>query len=134
IGIAGVLAGSVLVFLVSTTFTRPLADLVGGVRALEQGNFAYPLNVKGNDEVSTLTVAFHRMRVRLQETQQQLLDAERLATIGRMASMISHDLRHPLTAILAYAEFLCEGNLSESQRKDFFEEIRIAVNRMTDEI
>jgi signal transduction histidine kinase len=51
-----------------------------------------------------------------------------------MASTISHDLRHPLTAILAYAEFLSEGNLTEHQRKDFFDEIRIAVNRMTDEI
>jgi hypothetical protein len=40
VGIAGVLAGSVLVFLVSTTFTRPLAQLVAGVHALEQGNFA----------------------------------------------------------------------------------------------
>src|SRR5437016_9624748 len=51
-----------------------------------------------SDEVSALTAAFHRMRLRLQETQGQLLDAERLATIGRMASTISHDLRHPLTA------------------------------------
>jgi signal transduction histidine kinase len=108
--------------------------LVAGVRALEEGNFAYPLKVTGNDEISTLTSAFQRMRVALRETQRKLLDAERLATIGRMASTISHDLRHPLTAILAYAEFLSEGTLSEVQRKDFFQEIRIAVNRMTDEI
>jgi signal transduction histidine kinase len=74
------------------------------------------------------------MRVRLQETQRRLLDSERLATIGRMAGTISHDLRHPLTAILAYAEFLSERNLSEAERHDFYQEIRIAVNRMTDEI
>ena len=117
IGIAGVFAGSVLVFVVSTTFTRPLAQLVEGVHALEQGNFAYPLAAVGSDEISTLTAAFQRMRIALQETQQRLLDAERLATIGRMASMISHDLRHPLTAILAYAEFLSEGKLSEVQTK-----------------
>jgi len=134
VGIAGVLAGSLLVFLVSTTFTRPLAQLVAGFHALEEGNFIYPLSVTGNDEISTLTAAFKRMRVALQETQRKLLDAERLATIGRMANTISHDLRHPLTAILAYAEFLSEGNLSEVQRKDFYQEIRIAVNRMTDEI
>jgi signal transduction histidine kinase len=134
VGLAGILAGSVLVFFVSTTFTRPLAQLVVGVQALEQGNFAYPLKARGHDEISTLTAAFQRMRIALQETQQRLLDAERLATIGRMASLISHDLRHPLTAILAYAEFLSEGKLSEAQRRDFYEEIRIAVNRMTDEI
>src|SRR6266567_8930047 len=50
VGIAGVLAGSVLVFFVSTTFTRPLAQLVAGVRALEEGNFAYPLKATGADE------------------------------------------------------------------------------------
>jgi len=134
VGLAGVLAGGGLVFFVATTFTRPLNQLVAGVRALEEGDFAYPLKVQGRDEVSALTSAFHRMRVRLQETQRQLIDSERLATIGRMASTISHDLRHPLTAILAYAEFLGEGNLSQADRHDFAEEIRIAVNRMTDEI
>ena len=134
VGFVAVLAGSALVFLVSTTFTRPLGELVAGVRALEEGDFGYPLRVDGSDEVSTLTAAFHRMRQRLQETRRQLLDSERLATIGRMANTISHDLRHPLTAILAYAEFLSESNLSDAQRHDFYEEIRIAVNRMTDEI
>ena len=133
-GIAAVLAGSLLMFVVSTTFTRPLADLAAGVKALEKGDFAYPLQARGNDEVSALTAAFRDMRNRLEETQKQLVDAERLATIGRMANTISHDLRHPLTAILAYAEFLSDGRLSEAQRKDFFQEIRIAVNRMTDEI
>ena len=134
VGFAAVLAGSVLVFLVSTTFTRPLEELVAGVRALERGDYSFPLQIRGSDEVSSVTAAFHRMRLQLQETQRQLLDTERLATIGRMASTISHDLRHPLTAILAYAEFLSGGDLSEHQRKDFFQEIRIAVNRMTDEI
>jgi len=134
VGVAGVLAGGLLVFFVSTSFTRPLAALVAGVGELERGNFSYPLEARGRDEVTALTAAFLRMRSRLQETQRQLLDSERLAVIGRMASTISHDLRHPLTAILAYAEFLSDGKLDEHQRKDFFEEIRIAVNRMTDEI
>ena len=134
IGIAGVLVGSVLVYFVSTSFTRPLGHLVEGVRALEAGDFDYPLKVRGNDEVSTLTSAFDGMRGRLQESQQQLLATERLATIGRMATSISHDLRHPLTAILAYAEFLSEARITDAQRKDFYQEIRIAVNRMTEEL
>ena len=126
------LAGSLLVFLISHTFTRPLARLVAGVRALEQGDFSYPLNTRSGDEVGELTSAFARMRSSLQQTQQALLSAERLATMGRMASAISHDLRHPLTAILAYAEFLSEGNIPERERKDFFQEIRLAVNRMAE--
>jgi len=135
VGVAAVLVGTALVFLISTTFiTRPLAHLVAGVHALEKGDFAYPLEARGHDEVSELTVAFDRMRRTLQETQRELLNAERLATVGRMASTISHDLRHPLTAILAYAEFLSEANLDELQRKDFYQEIRLAVNRMTEQI
>ena len=134
VGLAAVVAGSALVFLISTTFTRPLANLVRGVHALESGDFAYPLEARGNDEVSELTAAFDRMRRTIEQTQRELLHAERLATIGRMASTISHDLRHPLTAILAYAEFLSEGSPGAQQRKDLYEEIRLAVNRMTEQI
>lgn len=134
IGAAGVIVGSLLVFLVSTTFTRPLGRLVSGVKALEQGDYDFPLDERGGDEVATLTAAFNRMRHQLQATQRQLIDTERMATIGRMANTISHDLRHPLTAIQAYAEFLEERELSDDKRKDFVQEIRIAVNRMLDEI
>lgn len=134
VGLGAVLAGCALVFLISTTFTRPLGKLVEGVRALEGGDFEYPLPAGGKDEVSVVTGAFDRMRRTLQKTQAELLHAERLATIGRMASTISHDLRHPLTAIMAYAEFLSEGNLQEGQRRDLYQEIRLAVNQMTDEI
>ncbi|MGH7867818.1 MAG: sensor histidine kinase, partial [Candidatus Dormibacteraceae bacterium] len=134
LGLAAILAGSILVFLISDTFTRPLASLVGGVHALEKGDFDYPLAADGDDEVSELTHSFDRMRRTLQTTQQELLQAERLATIGRMASTVSHDLRHSLSAILAYAEFLSEGRLGESRRLEFYAEIRQAVDQMTDQL
>ena len=132
LGLTAVLAGSLLVFLISHTFTRPLENLVAGVRALEQGDYAYPLHARGGDEVAEVTGAFDRTRKNLQKTQRELLDAERLATIGRMASSISHDLRHSLAAVMANAEFLCESNLTPGQREDLYAEIRIAVNQMTE--
>ncbi len=132
LGLTAVLAGSLLVFLISHTFTRPLGNLVAGVRALEQGDYAYPLQAHGGDEVAEVTGTFDRMRKNLQKTQRELLDAERLATIGRMASSISHDLRHSLAAVVANAEFLCESNLTPGQREDLYAEIRIAVNQMTE--
>ena len=132
LGLTAVLAGSLLVFLISHTFTRPLENLVAGVRALEQGDYEYPLNARGGDEVAEVTGTFDRMRKNLQKTQRELLDAERLATIGRMASSISHDLRHSLAAVIANAEFLCESNLTPGQREDLYAEIRIAVNQMTE--
>jgi signal transduction histidine kinase len=49
-----------------------------------------------------------------------------------MASSISHDLRHPMTAIMANAEFLSEQNLNSRQRQEFYQEVRTAINQMTD--
>ncbi|MDP9161559.1 MAG: HAMP domain-containing histidine kinase [Acidobacteriota bacterium] len=132
LGLAAVVIGSLLVFLISHTFTRPFGSLVAGVRALEKGDFDYSLDDRGKDEVAELTRAFDRMRISLKKTQQELLEAERLATIGRMASSISHDLRHSLAAIVANAEFLCEVRLSSDQREELYQEVTVAVNQMTE--
>ena len=132
VGLVAVLAGTALIFLISHTFTRPLASLVAGVHALGKGDFNFPLNVRSNDELAEVTDAFDGMRKSLQKSQRDLLHAERLATIGRTASSISHDLRHPLTAVLAYAELLSESKGDDRQRKDLYQEIRSAVDRMTE--
>jgi signal transduction histidine kinase len=132
VGLGAVFVGSLLVYFTASTFTRPLEELVDGVRALGSGDFRYPLHASGSGEVAELTNAFGSMRESLHQTQQRLLHAERLATIGRMASSISHDLRHPLTAVLANAEFLADADLSPQQREELYLEIRVAVNRLTD--
>jgi signal transduction histidine kinase len=132
LGLIAVVIGSVLVFLISHTFTRPLASLLSGVSALERGDFTYRLDTRGGDEVAQLALAFDRMRESLARTQQNLLESERLATIGRMANSISHDLRHSLAAIVANAEFLCESHLSPGQREELYQEVRVAVSRMTE--
>jgi signal transduction histidine kinase len=132
VGLAAVLAGVGLAYFISHTVTQGLDGLVSGVRALEAGDFDYPLLAASGDEVGEVTQAFGRMRDALQKTQDELLQAERLAAMGEMAGAISHDLRHRLTTILAFAEFLSDSKLPEDQRKDFYEEIRKAVNRMED--
>ena len=132
LGLLGIVAGSLGVFLISYTFTQPLANLVAGVRALARGDFAYPLARSGGDEIAELTTSFDRMRIEMKRTQQQLLAAEQLATIGRTARSISHDLRHPLTAVLANAEFLRYQDLDPDQREELYGEIRTAVSQMTD--
>ncbi len=132
LGLTAVLLGSGLVFLISYTFTRPLATLVEGVRALEHGDYHHPLDPRGSDEVAELTSAFDRMRASLLKTQQALLESEQLATIGRMASSISHDLRHALAAVVANSEFLCDGRLTSAQREELYQEVRTGVNQMTD--
>ncbi len=132
LGLAAILVGSGLVFFISHTFTRPLGNLVGGVRALEGGDFHHPLDSRGGDEVGELTRAFDRMRTSLLKSQRDLLESEQLATIGRMASSISHDLRHSLAAIVANSEFLCDSHLTSAQREELYQEVRSGVNLMTD--
>jgi len=61
-----------------------------------------------------------------------LLESEQLATIGRMASSISHDLRHSLAAIVANSEFLFDSHLTAPQREELYQEVRTGVNLMTD--
>jgi signal transduction histidine kinase len=124
--------GFFLVLRVSDTFARPLGNLVEAVRALEKGDFGYPVKVDSRDELEEVTQAFDQMRSSLRETQQHLIRSERLATIGQMASSISHDLRHPLTAIMANSEFLCEDKLTLEQRQGLHQEIRMAVDQMND--
>jgi signal transduction histidine kinase len=132
LGLAAILIGSGLVFFISHTFTRPLGNLVAGVRALEGGDFHHPLDSRAGDEVAELTRAFDRMRSSLLKSQRDLLESEQLATIGRMASSISHDLRHSLAAIVANSEFLCDSHLTPAQREELYQEVRTGVNLMTD--
>jgi signal transduction histidine kinase len=54
------------------------------------------------------------------------------SSVSRLVALISHDLRHPLTAILANAEFLTQSNISAMERNDFYQEIRCAIDRMNE--
>src|SRR5262245_59339512 len=67
----------------------------------------------------------------LQRAQRKLLATDRLAAIGRSAGSISHDLRHPLTVVVANAEFLCEPDLEPAQREKLYQEIRLAADQVT---
>jgi signal transduction histidine kinase len=132
LGVVAFFGQSLLAFVIFRRFTRPLEKLVDGVRALGKGDFAYPLDVQGRDELAEVTASFIRMRDDLQQTQRQLLESERLATIGRMASSISHDLRHQLTPIVANSEFMSDRNLDPELSEELYQEIRDAVGRMTE--
>jgi signal transduction histidine kinase len=133
LGMVAILTGAALVFVMSRTFTRPLDRLVAGVRALGRGDYEYALTVHGKDEVAEVTTAFDRMRSRLRQSQRELLESERLVTIGRMAGSISHDLRHHLVAIVANAEYLSDAR-REAERQELCEELRISAHQMTDMI
>src|SRR5579863_4747466 len=78
------------------------------------------------------TVENSNSKLRIQEVGRDQPGLGATPEVGRPAGYIYHDLRHPLTAILAYSELLEEDNLNRLQREDFHREIRLAVNRMND--
>ena len=115
LGAAAVVVAGLLFGFVARTITRPLDDLVSGVRALAGGDFNYSITPQGSSEVAELGTAFGQMRGELLALQQQKIETERIAALGRAASSISHDLRHYLATVVANAEFLYEADRLEDE-------------------
>ena len=136
LGLLSVVAGSVLVFFISDTFTRPLANLVAGVRALEGGDYGFPLESTGGDEVSEVTGAFSRMRTNMQKTQaeqrqleERLRQAHKMEAVGRLAGGVAHDFNNLLTIIRGNSDLLSDRDGADAFHKRCVEQIQKASSR-----
>jgi len=130
--VLAVLFVALLFGFVARTVTRPLDNLVAGVKALAAGDFTYSITPRGSTELVELSTSFAQMRDKLLALQQQKIDAERVAALARAASSISHDLRHYLAAIVANAEFLYEADELKLKKDEIYQEINTAATQMTD--
>lgn len=136
IGLVTIIAGGALIFAISDTVTRPLASLVQGVQALEQGDFAYPLETSGHDELSRLTRAFDSMRGTLQQNEAQrgqletqLRQAQKMDALGRLAGGIAHDFNNLLTVIRGHSELLLDSLQPDNPLYNRSQEIRRTADR-----
>ena len=66
----------------------------------------------------------------LRSVQRNFSIPEPQSDLSRMVALICHDLRLPLAAILANAEFLAQSGASERERSEFYQEIRWSIERM----
>lgn len=110
-----VAAGLVLTYLLARRIVEPVKALDRAAVEVGRQNYDYEVPVKGEDELGRLAATFNAMCASIREAREELIRSERIATIGRLAASIVHDLRNPLATIYAGAEMLLYSQLSEAQ-------------------
>jgi signal transduction histidine kinase len=118
IGVAAVLLALLAGWLISQRITAPVERLVRAAEAMERGDYAFPLEGGGRDELGYLTARFGDMR------QQQHALVQNLEQVARLRSefinVASHELRTPISVIRGYQELMVEGLMgavSDGQRE-----------------
>ena len=125
--------GIILSFLLyRLLIARRLKALVEATTAIGSGNLERSLpDESSNDELGELSSAFETMRIRLRKTQDELIHAERLSTIGQMASSIVHDFRTPMSTINLAIESLEHGKgFTPEKTQHWYRMIHDAIRRM----
>jgi two-component system NtrC family sensor kinase len=102
----------------------PLRLLKRGTERLASGYLGYQIPVRSRDEVGELAASFNAMSGELAEARntlevrveqktrelkaahEQMLQTERLASIGKLAAVVAHEINNPLSGILVYAKLL----------------------------
>lgn len=126
---------------------RPVRTLIEGVSRVRRGDYEAKIGVEGEDEIAVLAREFDSMatalkerEAQLQQKQEELLRAERLAAVGRVSAQVAHEIRNPLSSIglnvemltdqLAAAQFGSDGDAKEA--RDLLSSVTREVDRLTE--
>ncbi len=105
--ILAILSGSLILWWLNRKLVvRPVAALVEGTRRVMEGDLGVVIPVSGRHELGKLAKAFNDMTRNLADTQRQLAQADKLASVGRLAAGVAHEINNPLTGVLSYASLL----------------------------
>ena len=109
------LAVALLVWIVVFRTLSPIRRMRESAAAVARGDLRQRVAIRRNDELGLLAEEFDRMTdalvardERLHAQARELIAAERLATIGKMAAHITHEVRNPLSSIGLNTELLAE--------------------------
>jgi signal transduction histidine kinase len=124
---------------------KPVAELIGATRRIGAGHFEVPEIAARKDEFGEIARAMGSMSSDLEaarhrthaETEarlaalDQLRHAERLATLGQLASVLAHELGTPLNVVAGHAKMIGSGRLDTSGVHESSEAIGAQCERMT---
>jgi len=85
---------------------KPVAKLMKATDAVAAGDLDYRIEVKRNDELGKLQHSFNDMTRKIAETESQLYQSNKLASVGQLAAGIAHEINNPLTGILTFSSLL----------------------------
>jgi signal transduction histidine kinase len=112
---------------------RPLRRLRESARRIAAGDYASRIEEKGPSDVADLAREFNAIGRAVEERERELVRSERLAAVGKMAAMIAHEVRNPLSSIGLNTELL-EEELAAIADSDEARELCRAIHREVDRL
>jgi len=131
-------------WLIWVTVHKPVRRLAEGTRHVAQGDLDYLLPETGQDEIGSLAVSFNHMTQELKKAQAEnlqwtqtledrvrqkteelerayrsLTQSEKMASLGKLAAVVAHEVNNPLAGILTYSKLLSRmagKGFNENQR------------------
>jgi signal transduction histidine kinase len=138
VAVSGILLVALVGHFIAKNITAPVKDLVnitqkvaGGIRNSEFGIWNLEFGkITTRDEIGELTAAFNQMTQKLRQSQQELVEAERLATAGKMAAAFAHDIRNPLSSIKMMVQLLRKRVQSGEENQKYIRLIIEEIDRL----
>jgi two-component system NtrC family sensor kinase len=127
-----ILMGGLIFFVppIARTMTNPLMQLVKGAGEIGKGRFEHRIKVKTDDEIGTLSEAFNKMAEDIDTTQKQLIQSEKMASLGQLSAGVAHEINNPLANISLNAQMLLQ-DIEDEKVKGRLTKIEGNVDRAT---
>jgi signal transduction histidine kinase len=111
----GLLVGLVTAFYTRRVL-RPLGQVTERAKAVASGDLEARPPIVSGDEIGELSATFEAMVSAIARANEQLVASERLATVGKMAAHVTHEIRNPLSSIALNLDLL-EEDLTPDMRE-----------------
>lgn len=108
IGMLTIITGSLMSYFIYRSISVPLGILQNGVRMIGEGDMDYRLKIESQDEIGKLATGFNHMVQNLKTMQLQIMQMDRMSSIGQLAGGVAHEINNPLTGVLGQAQLLLE--------------------------